>query len=646
MRFLYAAIAVLLFSGALQSQQISYRDRLYYTCRAWGLVKYHHSAVSTCEVDWNGALVDALPAIKAAQDVDAFNDALLALLREAGPMAVPSEPAPVVPPELQINRDFDWLQDQALRGDVRGVLDTVVQFFRPHEICFVDSIDGSTYLTLPHDDPMLDVNAETRFPEEAQRLLSIFSYWNLLQYYNPNSHILDVPWDNTLHANILAVAEAQDFASYYDSYRRMAAALDDAHVNGYIRCSRDWTAVFSPQILIGPTADGYTVLMSEVPEVAVGDVLQSLNGTPVESIEDSLRQFISAGNEYIFRTIVARRILYGSPNTAISMTFWNGTQSYAHEQLRNFNMNKGWKWEYFPSDSLKDATWRMWEHDVGYVNMGRLQVDDIPRMYDALRETRAIIFDLRWNAYGTAPAIADLMYPDSMLAVNLIIPRFDFPGVFQTCPMAFGNDGNPTPYRGKIIILCNAETQSHGEWSAMILAAMPDAVIVGTPTAGADGNVTTFSLTRDITAGFTSLGVYWPDGRQTQRIGILPDSLVIPTREDIIRGRDPVLIKALQIAGVPLGVRSHPAPKVVTLYPNYPNPFNPTTMLSFSLPYENDMRMLVFDGLGRTVTSWEGRYPAGTHTLVFDASGLSSGVYFYRLITGSTVLTRKMLLTQ
>lgn len=642
MRFLYVAIALLLLSGSLQSQQISYRDRLYYTCRAWGLVKYHHSAVSNCEADWNAALIDALPAIKAAQDFDAFNDALFTMLREAGPMAVPIEPAPVIPAELQINRDFDWLQDGALRDDVRGVLDTVVQFFRPHEICFVDSIYGTgTYLTLPHDDPMLDVNAETRFPEEAQRLLSIFSYWNLLYYYNPNSHILDVPWESTLRENILTVAEAPDFAAYYDSYRRMAAALDDAHVDGHIRCSRDWTAVFSPQILIGSTADGYTVLMSEVPEVAVGDILLSLNGTSVEDIEDSLRQFISAGNEYIFRTLVARRILLGFPNTAVSMTFWNGADSYTHAQLRNFNMNKGWKWEYYPSDSLKDATWRMWEHDVGYVNMGWLQVDDVSRMYDAFRDTRAIIFDLRWNAYGTAPALADMMYPDSMLAINLIIPRFDFPGVFQTYPMAYGHKGNPTPYRGKVIILCNAETQSHGEWSAMILGAMPDAVIVGTPTAGADGNVTTFSLTRDITAGFTSLGVYWPDGRQTQRVGILPDSLVIPTREDIIRGRDPVLIRALQIAGVPVTVRTPPSPSAIVVERNYPNPFVTHSRMHVTFTRTAHARITLHDMLGRQVRLFADReWRAGRHTVTIDAAGLPAGSYICRVQTDGHVVSR------
>ncbi|MDT8324492.1 MAG: FG-GAP-like repeat-containing protein, partial [Bacteroidota bacterium] len=111
----------------------------------------------------------------------------------------------------------------------------------------------------------------------------------------------------------------------------------------------------------------------------------------------------------------------------------------------------------------------------------------------------------------------------------------------------------------------------------------------------------------------------------------------------------PVTVSAVQYTatcGMSKSIEGAITPSAATLHPNYPNPFNPTTTLSFSLPYESDMRMLVFDGLGRTVKSWEGRYSAGTHTLVFDAGGLSSGVYFYRLITGSTVQTRKMLLTQ
>jgi hypothetical protein len=98
-------------------------------------------------------------------------------------------------------------------------------------------------------------------------------------------------------------------------------------------------------------------------------------------------------------------------------------------------------------------------------------------------------------------------------------------------------------------MICNQGTQSSGEFTAMVLQAMPNSVIVGSQTAGADGNISRFKLSTEFQTGFTSLGVYYPNGESTQRIGIVPDSLVHPTASGIRQGRDEVLEKALQTAG-------------------------------------------------------------------------------------------------
>ncbi|TVQ14397.1 MAG: T9SS C-terminal target domain-containing protein [Balneolaceae bacterium] len=78
---------------------------------------------------------------------------------------------------------------------------------------------------------------------------------------------------------------------------------------------------------------------------------------------------------------------------------------------------------------------------------------------------------------------------------------------------------------------------------------------------------------------------------------------------------------------------------------NYPNPFNPTTNIRFSLDEAAHVRLAVYDLLGRVVaTPVNGNHTAGVHTIGFDASHLSSGVYLYRLEAGNRQLTRKMLL--
>jgi hypothetical protein len=88
-------------------------------------------------------------------------------------------------------------------------------------------------------------------------------------------------------------------------------------------------------------------------------------------------------------------------------------------------------------------------------------------------------------------------------------------------------------------------------------------------------------------------------------------------------------------------------PKHIQLEQNYPNPFNPTTSIRYELPRSSVVRLIVFDMLGREVSVLvnEKENP-GVHEVRFDAAGLSSGVYFYRLTAGSFTQTRKLILAK
>jgi C-terminal processing protease CtpA/Prc len=83
----------------------------------------------------------------------------------------------------------------------------------------------------------------------------------------------------------------------------------------------------------------------------------------------------------------------------------------------------------------------------------------------------------------------------------------------------------------------------------MALRTTPGAVVVGSTTAGADGNVSAFFLPGGITSMFSGIGVYYPDGKPTQRIGIVPDVEVKPTIKGIKEGRDELMEKAIEIIG-------------------------------------------------------------------------------------------------
>lgn len=107
----------------------------------------------------------------------------------------------------------------------------------------------------------------------------------------------------------------------------------------------------------------------------------------------------------------------------------------------------------------------------------------------------------------------------------------------------------------------------------------------------------------------------------------------------------PYSTKIIFVQALETSNESEEKPHNFKLHQNYPNPFNPTTTISFYLPTTESVKLKVFDITGRLVaTLVDGKMNAGNHTHPFDASSLSSGIYFYLLEAGTFSTARKMIL--
>jgi hypothetical protein len=99
--------------------------------------------------------------------------------------------------------------------------------------------------------------------------------------------------------------------------------------------------------------------------------------------------------------------------------------------------------------------------------------------------------------------------------------------------------------------------------------------------------------------------------------------------------------------GAVTGTEDEGLPLEFALSQNYPNPFNPSTTIRYALPEPAEVELTVYDVLGRTIRELaSGTQPAGTYEVTFDATGLPSGVYFYRLQAGDYVETKRMVVAK
>ena len=104
----------------------------------------------------------------------------------------------------------------------------------------------------------------------------------------------------------------------------------------------------------------------------------------------------------------------------------------------------------------------------------------------------------------------------------------------------------------------------------------------------------------------------------------------------------------IYVLDVPVKVeKQNQPPDQFVLYQNYPNPFNPTTTLSYVIGHQSFVTLKVFDILGNEIaTLVNEEKPASEYEVAFNAAGLASGIYFYKLETLNFIMTRKMLLVK
>jgi hypothetical protein len=110
------------------------------------------------------------------------------------------------------------------------------------------------------------------------------------------------------------------------------------------------------------------------------------------------------------------------------------------------------------------------------------------------------------------------------------------------------------------------------------------------------------------------------------------------------------LTKVDQLQVVPLEKEQLPTidePLRFSLDQNYPNPFNPTTQIAYQIPQSETVRLDIFDINGRKVAVLVNEsQPAGSYSVTFDASGLGSGLYIYRITAGSFTQTKRLMLVK
>jgi len=372
----------------------------------------------------------------------------------------------------------------------------------------------------------------------------------MVEYFYPYKYQTDQKWGEVLQEMIVKFRQVKSEQEYHVTLHELTIKLCDSHAF----FDTDLTKAFAGKKYIAAIfkilddkaiiTGFYNDSLARLDDLHLGDAILKVNDEPVSEIYTQHEKYINGSNSSVKKLRYSFRWIFNGDTDSVRIAFErNGTG--AIKTIRRYSRST-FKYQY-----PKGIKWKRIDGTIGYANMEEVTAEDLPKMMKDLKDTRAIIFDLRNYPEFIFNEIATCINKEPQQAIKFLKPDLTYPGRFVWLkPERYGNK-NPSAYTGKVIILVNEETQSRAESFVMVPQTAKNAVTVGRQTSGADGNVIDYTFFDENTSWITGLGVFYPDGRETQRIGIVPDIKVELTREDIRQGRDAILGKAIEVAKKP-----------------------------------------------------------------------------------------------
>lgn len=503
--------------------------------KVWGFLKYHHPAVAAGQRHWDYDLFRILPTVLKAPDRAAANATLAKWVAGVGDVPACQSCASLAAPDLQIAPEVEWIRSEAALGPaLSGALQAVYRN-RPSKQFFVSLTPGV-------GNPIFDREPDytgIALPDSGFQLLALYRYWNIIRYWYPYRDIMGEDWDKVLAEFIPTIALAKTKEDYQRALVLLAGRLHDSHAR-----------VPTPPGVIPPSGscrlpivtrfiDGEAVVSENLAGDSPfqrGDVLETLDGKAVRDLVRQWQPYYEASNQaYVLRKI------------ALVLPVGDCGEAKAHVRRDGQPVDVAARRVIPPlSSAVPRDTFRRLSNDVAYLTLSSVKIADAAKYVDGAAGTKGLIIDIRnYPAEFVVFPLGSLLVDKATPFARFTVGDLANPGAFHFTPPLSLPPAGPH-YSGKIVILVDELSISQSEYTTMAFRAAPNAVVIGSTTAGADGNVSSIPLPGGLRTTITGIGVFYPDKRPTQRVGIVPDREVKQTVAGLHAGRDEVLEAALR----------------------------------------------------------------------------------------------------
>lgn len=532
---------ILFFCLQFSAQALSETQKLESLCKVWGFLKYYHPNVAKGQFNWDQQLFQKIDELENINDKDQLNELYSKWIESLGKIE-DCKNCVNDNDKVYFLKNFDpgWMNDQRIFSEnVSQKLKFIEKNRNIGENYYFGLTGRKVYFRNEN-------SYGSKFTSKQIALLELFRYWNYVEYFFAYKYKTDQNWNDVLREMIPKFLAVDNDVSYHLTLAELVTKTDDSHaylfsrltsLNQYGRKNVPVQYSYAEGKLV--VTKIYPTIFNEENPLKIGDVIYDVEGLTIPQKINSFGKYLPASNswgkinksKYLFlytnKDSLGLKIERDGINLAIKV------KTYFQKEIIRENPTVPEKWKF-----LDD------EKKMGYVNMGLIKRSDLNDMFENLKNTESIIFDSRNYPNMTILPLSRLLLPENKIYYEFIFPETNYLSKFYRRKNNIGRN-NPDYYKGNVVILVNEVTQSQAETTVMMLKQHPKAKVIGGYTSGANGDVISFNIA-GLKTCFTGLGAYYPDGRETQRIGIIPDIIVRPTVKGIQQGKDEILERALE----------------------------------------------------------------------------------------------------
>jgi C-terminal processing protease CtpA/Prc len=509
--FLLLTISLNLSAQAQLSEVQKYKQ----TALVWGFLKYYHPEVAKGNYNWDEQLLTILPKIESASNKEELSKIYLDWINSLGTIKECKACSKNKDKEyFDKNFDLSWMQDTNYFSDELITKLKYIENNRHQGKKYYVEQSNIGYI-ITKNEPVYE-NFE--YPNKNYRLLSLFKYWNTIEYFYPYKYLTDQNWNDVLLEMIPKFINSQNANEYHLAMLETVVKLDDSH--GIFKTNKTFEyfgtkfipaklkIIDNKAVVIG----FYNDSLSKLNDFKIGDVIYKINNQEIDEIFNSKKKYISGSN-------------YNSKIRDSYYTLTNGnTDSLSLVVERDGVVKSKISYRYdvdliFKSGK-ENPSFKILDGNIGYINLENLKIKEVDEMMLQLKNCKGIIIDLRNYPNFLPYNISNYLNSERKEFAKIIEPNLDYPGKFIWKSDNSAGGKNNDYYKGKVILLVNENTQSRGEFATMILQTGNNVVTIGSQTAGADGNVCNAEFIGGYKSLMSGIGVFYPDGTETQRKGL------------------------------------------------------------------------------------------------------------------------------